>query len=78
MNASILFVQWRLFGLAVLGSLLFISCVMLIWTPPESLAYGVLRGVGDSPLLGLGAEKSNTETQVGLRLGQADLGSCGV
>ena len=78
MNASILFVQWRLFGLAGLGSLLFVSCVMLVWTPPESLAYGVLRGVGDSPLLSIGAEKSNTETQVRLPLGQADLGSCGI
>jgi len=63
MNASILFIQWRVLGLVLLGSLL-VSILLLIRAPPDSLAYGVLRGVGDSPFLSLDAEKSNSENQV--------------
>ena len=47
----------------LLGSLL-VSILLLIRAPPDSLAYGVLRGVGDSPFLSLDAEKSNSENQV--------------
>lgn len=67
MNASMLFVQWRFLSLALLGSLLFISCVMFIQTEPQGLAYGVLRGVGDSQLEIAGPEKSAIENQVSIR-----------
>ena len=64
MNTNILFVQWRLLTLTLLGALLFISCVTFIRRGSDNLAYGVLRGVGDSQLEIAGPEKNRTEDQV--------------
>src|SRR5579859_4339587 len=68
MNGSILFVRWRFLSLALLGLLLFISCVMFRQTGPEGLAYRVLRGAGDSQLEIRGPKKGDNENQVRLRI----------